>query len=257
MSTLRSRLTFANVVSMIALFVALGGSSYAAVTITGKQIKDSTITTKDVKNGSLLKVDFKAGQLPRGATGATGATGLQGGAGHDGATGPAGTAGAAGTPGTPGTNGTNGTDGTDGHDGARGPSDGYVSPNVGPANDSNSASVTVPAGDYVASASGQVLYSRSDSTYPVSDAEVLCSLASAGDAAHNTGSFATAPSHGYSSGTDRGGLATVSQYSAFHLTSAGTITYTCSNATSGTKDPSATMNYANMHVTAIQVGTLH
>jgi hypothetical protein len=251
MSRFRSRLTFANVVSMIALFVALGGSSYAAVTITGKQIKDSTITTNDIKNGSLLKIDFKAGQLPRGATGATGATGLQGSAGHDGANG------ATGPAGTNGTNGTNGTDGANGHDGARGPSDGYVSGNVGPANDSNSASVTVPAGDYVASASGQVLYSRSDSTYPVSDAEVLCSLASAGDAAHNTGTFATAPSHGYSSGTDRGGLATVSQYSAFHLTSAGTITYTCSNATSGTKDPAATMNYANMHVTAIQVGTLH
>jgi hypothetical protein len=33
---MRQRLTFANVTSVIALFVALGGSSYAAVKIDGK-----------------------------------------------------------------------------------------------------------------------------------------------------------------------------------------------------------------------------
>jgi hypothetical protein len=49
----------------------------------------------------------------------------------------------------------------------------------------------------------------------------------------------------------------VSQNSAFHLPSGGTITYTCENATAGTQDSSATMQYANMRVTAIQVGALH
>ncbi|MCW3047729.1 MAG: hypothetical protein JWO74_2013 [Solirubrobacterales bacterium] len=245
MSKLRSRLTFANVLSMVALFVALGGSSYAAVTITGAQIKDGSITTKDIKDWSLLNRDFKPGQLPRGGTGPQGPAGA---AGRDGATGPAGPA---------GVNGTNGANGQDGGTGPRGPSDAYVSGNVGPQSDSNSASVTVPAGDFVAAASGQVLYFRDDSTFPISEEEATCSLTSAGDAPHNTGTFATVPSHGFSSGTQRGGSATVSQNSAFHLASGGTIAYTCSNASAGTQDGAATMQYSNMRVTAIRVGALH
>jgi hypothetical protein len=60
-----------------ALVTAMAGTSYAAVAITGK----------DVKNSSLTALDFKAGQLPRGATGATGAAGAVG---PQGARGPAG-----------------------------------------------------------------------------------------------------------------------------------------------------------------------
>jgi len=48
------------VISLMALFVALGGSSVAAPVreaaaklITGKSIKDSSLTGKDVKNSSL------------------------------------------------------------------------------------------------------------------------------------------------------------------------------------------------------------
>ena len=48
LENLRSRLTFANVISLIALFVALGGSSYAALTITGRNVKDSSLTGRDV-----------------------------------------------------------------------------------------------------------------------------------------------------------------------------------------------------------------
>ena len=40
-------------VAYLALFAALGGSAYAAATITGKNIKDGTITGRDVKNRSL------------------------------------------------------------------------------------------------------------------------------------------------------------------------------------------------------------
>lgn len=90
-STLRTRLTFANVVSMLALFVALGGSSYAALTITGKDVKNSSLTTRDVKNRSLLGKDFKRGQLPTGAQGPQGPEG------------PAGSAGVRGQQGEPGT----------------------------------------------------------------------------------------------------------------------------------------------------------
>jgi hypothetical protein len=93
---LRSRLTYANVVATLALFVALGGSSYAALTITGRNVRNSSLTGKDVKNnsltgsdvkrlksgdvsdGSLLAKDFKAGQLPAGAKGDKGDKGDSG-----------------------------------------------------------------------------------------------------------------------------------------------------------------------------------
>ena len=39
-------------VAYLALFAALGGSAYAAVTVTGSNIKDGTVTGKDVKNRS-------------------------------------------------------------------------------------------------------------------------------------------------------------------------------------------------------------
>jgi hypothetical protein len=219
------------VISIVALFVAMGGTGYAALklpknSVGSKQIRTGAVGSSEVKNGSLTKKDFRAGQIPAGPRGLAGPAGTNGINGHDGGTGP------------------------------RGPSDAWVSISGGPHDGSNSASVTVPAGDYVAAASGQVLYYKSG-TYPTGEGETNCALTSAADSAHNTGTFATVPSHGFLSGSDQGGLATVSQNSAFHLPSGGTITYTCSNATFGTQDSSATMQYANMRVTAIQVGALH
>ena len=94
-SELRSRLTFANVGVVIAIFFALGGPSFAANAvshaarlITGKQIKDNSITTKDVKNGSLLSKDFRAGQLPAGPQGSQGPQGPRGEQGIQGDAGP-------------------------------------------------------------------------------------------------------------------------------------------------------------------------
>ena len=54
-------------VAYVALFAALGGSAYAAVTVTGKNIKDGTITGRDVKNSSLgtNKLSAKRRQLAR------------------------------------------------------------------------------------------------------------------------------------------------------------------------------------------------
>jgi hypothetical protein len=73
------------VVACVALVVASGGTSYAALTITGrnvknssltgKDIKNSSLTTSDVKNRSLLSADFKAGQLPAGPQGPQGTKG--------------------------------------------------------------------------------------------------------------------------------------------------------------------------------------
>jgi hypothetical protein len=90
MKWFRTHLTFANVVSCMALFVALGGVSYAALklpknSVGSKQIKANAVKTGKVKNGTLKAADFGAGQIPAGPQG---------------------------PPGTPGTNGTNGTNGT-------------------------------------------------------------------------------------------------------------------------------------------------
>ena len=97
---LRARLTYANIVSTIALVAAVGGgTAYAATKIgtnqiryhavsgsklasnavtpskiknnavTGTDIRKSTITASDVKDGSLLAADFASGQLPKGDKG--------------------------------------------------------------------------------------------------------------------------------------------------------------------------------------------
>ena len=73
-------------VAYLALFAALGGTAYAAVTVTGKNIKDGTVTGRDVKNSSLGKnkltataVSSLAGQRgPAGPQGPKGDTGEQG-----------------------------------------------------------------------------------------------------------------------------------------------------------------------------------
>ena len=85
-------------VAYLALFAALGGSAYAAVTVTGKQIKDGTITGKDVKNRSLGAGKLSAGALgslagERGPAGPQGERGLKGDPGKQGPIGPAGATG--------------------------------------------------------------------------------------------------------------------------------------------------------------------
>jgi hypothetical protein len=109
MKWVRARLTYANVVATLALFIAIGGTSYAAITITGKNvkdssltgvdIKDSTLTGADVKNGSLVAADFAAGALPAGAQGPAGAAGAQGATGPKGEKGEQGEKGDKGAPG--------------------------------------------------------------------------------------------------------------------------------------------------------------
>jgi hypothetical protein len=86
--SIRSRVTYANVVATMALFVAIGGTSYAALKITGRQVVDSSLSGRDIKNNSLTGADianrslqardFKAGQLPAGPQGPPGSQGAQG-----------------------------------------------------------------------------------------------------------------------------------------------------------------------------------
>jgi hypothetical protein len=105
-------------VALISLSVALGGTGYAAMTITGRQIKDGTVTTRDVRNRSLLAKDFRAGQLPAGPKGDTGAAGAKGDAGPAGAKGDAGPAGAKGDAGPAGPQGMQGEQGPAGASGS-------------------------------------------------------------------------------------------------------------------------------------------
>ena len=90
MARVPTGLTYANVLATVAIFVSLGGSSYAAITLSknsvkSKQIKNGQVRNADlarnavktgkVADGSLLSADFKAGQLPSGAQGAQGPKG--------------------------------------------------------------------------------------------------------------------------------------------------------------------------------------
>ena len=84
-----------NALACVALFVALGGTSYAAVKLPAnsvgtKQLKGNAVTSAKVKNKSLQADDFAAGQLPAGPSG------------------PAGPAGPSGPPGPAGAKGANG-----------------------------------------------------------------------------------------------------------------------------------------------------
>jgi hypothetical protein len=77
-STLKRHLTVANVLSCIALFVALGGAAYAAVKIpvngvkarniapqavTNAKIKREAVTSGKIKNGGVNALDIGAGQV--------------------------------------------------------------------------------------------------------------------------------------------------------------------------------------------------
>jgi hypothetical protein len=77
---LTRRPSFANSLAIAALFIALGGVSYAAVKLPAnsvgtKQLRANAVNSAKVRNHSLLRRDFKPGALPRGLTGATGAPG--------------------------------------------------------------------------------------------------------------------------------------------------------------------------------------
>jgi len=88
-----------NAVAYLALFVALGGTSFAAAAvITGKNVKNGSLTGKDVKNSSLTGGDVKNESLtPKDFNGS-----VQGPKGDTGPQGPKGDTGARGLPGADG-----------------------------------------------------------------------------------------------------------------------------------------------------------
>lgn len=67
---MRRHLTFANATSLLALFVALSGTSYAVVTnsIGTREIKNNSVRSTDVRDGTLRGKDLKEsslGKVPR------------------------------------------------------------------------------------------------------------------------------------------------------------------------------------------------
>ena len=86
-SRLKERLSFAVVVSMLAIFVALGGSAFAAGILPAAnsvgtpQLKAGSVTSGKVKDGTLKAVDFARNQLREGSQGSTGPAGHAGPAG--------------------------------------------------------------------------------------------------------------------------------------------------------------------------------
>lgn len=104
----KRRLSYANVISSLALFIALGGVSWAAATLPAnsvgkRQLKNNAVTGEKVANGTLRAADFAGGVLPAGPQG------------------PAGTAGAAGARGERGERGEPGAKGDKGDRGEQGP----------------------------------------------------------------------------------------------------------------------------------------
>ncbi len=131
---LRARLTFANLISSVALFTALGGVSYAALTI-----PKNSVGTKQIKNRAVTRPKLDP-HLLSSLAGKTGPRGLAGAQGPKGDIGPQGSSG----PQAPAA--------ANGQEGAPGPSDIYatgIADHAVEVTSTELASITVPAGSYL------------------------------------------------------------------------------------------------------------
>jgi hypothetical protein len=216
-------------IGLLALFVALGGTSYAAVRLPAnsvgtKQIKRNAVTSAKVKNGSLRKADFAAGQLPAGPNG------------------PAGPAGAAGAPGRPGAPGARGE---------RGPSDAYSSffgdSSAGATSPTELANQPLAAGQFMAYANFVVRNIDPD-TAPHS---FTCGLYYEGEAGNvtpdNSIDFAQVT-------MVAGEQQTVSMTGPVSQDTPGAITLTCYR---GGPTGGGQVQINDIDIGAVQVGTLH
>jgi hypothetical protein len=115
------RLSYSNIMSTVAVFAALGGSSYAAVKVSGRDVRDESLTSRDIKNGSIRARDIRKRDLRAIRAGGAGLGGAVGAPGSDGAPGVPGPQGAAGERGPQGERGLGGPPGEPGSKGDRGP----------------------------------------------------------------------------------------------------------------------------------------
>jgi Collagen triple helix repeat (20 copies) len=145
---LRLRLTYANVMATIAVFVALGGgAAYAATRLPGNSVGTKQLQKEAVTPGKLSATAKSALSTPgaQGPSGPVGATGPQG---------PAGVQGLKGDPGKTGEQGKPGEKGESGEKGDPGVTNGYFFTS-GPAfNEWNGgeqllATLSLPAGNYI------------------------------------------------------------------------------------------------------------
>lgn len=134
---LRPHLTYANVMSSVGVFIALSGTSYAAVKLSAKsvgerELKDSAVTSSKIQDGTIAAADLAAAALTAGPRGPRGGEGPAGAKGDGGPAGP------------------------------RGPSDAYVATGAGgfPTQANvrmTAAKITgLPAGSYVFTASAHI-----------------------------------------------------------------------------------------------------
>jgi hypothetical protein len=183
-------LSYANVVATLALFIALGGASYAATSIpkdsVGRnQIRDGSITKKKISSHTWDALKGNSGA--QGAMGPIGLTGAKGAAGSDGVDGDRGTTGVTGSAGP------TGPSGVPGSTGATGPVEVYTSRVPGPVTASNENSLTtlatldLPPGNYSGAFSLTASYLES-----FQYSEVNCFF-SAGDTFGNGASALLAP----------------------------------------------------------------
>jgi hypothetical protein len=59
----RRQVSFANLTALLALFVALGGSSYAALSVGSKQIANNSVRSKDLRNNDVRGRDIRKGTV--------------------------------------------------------------------------------------------------------------------------------------------------------------------------------------------------
>jgi hypothetical protein len=213
-------------VAMTALFVALGGTGYAAsqlghrvaARVPAKHHKGACVAALGLCSNLRVAVDQEVdayvvsrhSQL-RGPVGATGANGTSGGNG------------------TNGINGTDGTNGTSGPTGPRGPSDVWQSGDGSLQSSAPPLSVSVPAGNFLVVAKTVAL---SGSGYSA------CFL--------NGGS---ASDNGYGANTTNVEQMTITNVETTHLSAPGTITLSCFSGGGNT------VGYAKL--TATQIGAVH
>ena len=243
--TVSRRPSAGTIISLIALFVALGGTSYAAIALAPK----NSVGSPQVINGSLQTVDLskkaraalKGNRGPAGPAGAQGAQGAAGLTGAAGAAGPAGATGPAGSAGAVGATGPAGASGAAGATGPRGPSDVYQAADLSfvawTTTYSTQRSLSLPAGNWLVTATG-VANSNGGA-----DEHVDCRMQLGGVTLDSAEDLILAPNFA------AGERDTFSLQGAGTLAAAGTATLQCQSDGSG--------NVVDPSITAIQVETLH
>jgi hypothetical protein len=213
-----------NALALLALFVALGGTSYAAA---GGFVAKNGQLAGCVGAGGSLKVLKPGRACPKGQTAVAWNV-----AGRAGASGAAGAAGAPGARGATGETGSAGPSGQSivGSTGPTGPSDAFTSKSHG-------SPISLPAGDYVLFAKARWRNGQKAETR-----ELFCEL---NDSAEIVDSEAA--------DVEAGSSVTVVLGAPVHLDSASKVSLACSEE----EDPVEEGSLKHPELTAIRVGTLH